>query len=114
MTDPTREEDDEALAAERTELAWGRSTLSLLVCGIAVARGFSQATGGDTRPVAGVVLLVVGGLAWAIGLPYARARARGDERGDRHVATAEELFPLALGTTLVGVAALVIELVLPR
>jgi uncharacterized membrane protein YidH (DUF202 family) len=114
VTDPRREEDDEALAAERTELAWGRSSLALLVCGVAVARGFSEATGGDTKPVAGVVLLILGGLAWAIGLPYARARAIGDERGDRHVATAQELFPLALGTSLVGLAALVIELFLPR
>lgn len=107
-------EDDEALAAERTELAWGRSTLALVVCGLAVARGFPNVTGSPAQPVAGVVVLAVGALAWLTSVPYARARARAGHTGVRHVASASELAPLAFGTVLVGVAALLIDLVLPR
>lgn len=107
-------EDDEALAAERTELAWGRSALALIVCGLAVARGFPKVTGADAHPLAGAFVLVAGSLAWLAGVPYARARARAGHDGVRHVASAGELAPLALGTVLVGVAALLVDVVLPR
>ena len=33
------------LAAERTELAWGRNSLALLGCGAAVAKGLDTVTG---------------------------------------------------------------------
>ena len=65
-------EDDEALAAERTELAWGRSALALIVCGLAVARGFPKVTGADAHPLAGAIVLAAGALAWLAGIPYAR------------------------------------------
>ena len=106
-------ERDRGLAAERTELAWGRSTLALMVCGAAVARGLPNVPGADGNLAAGLVILIVGGFAWIGGLPYARARARSSHTGIRHVATLKELAPLAIGTALVGVAALLIDLVFP-
>jgi uncharacterized membrane protein YidH (DUF202 family) len=112
-------ERDEGLAAERTELAWGRSTLSLLVCGVAVARGLPLAgdqlgDGIDAEPLAGVLVLAMGGLAWLAGLPYARARAKASHTGVRHVATSRDLAPLAFGTVMVGLAAMMLDLLLTR
>ena len=74
-------ERDEGLAAERTELAWGRSTLSLLVCGVAIGRGLPAGAGGSAHPLVGVAVLVVGGIAWlsgftVIGLAVASLRFR--------------------------------------
>lgn len=107
-------ERDEGLAAERTELAWGRSTLSLLVCGVAIGRGLPTVSGVGPHPLVGVGILAIGGLAWLAGLPYARARAKASHTGVRHVATPGELAPLALGTALVGIAALLVDVLLPR
>ena len=105
---------DGGLAAERTELAWSRSTLALLACGAALVRGFPKITGNAGHPLAGALLLALGGAIWLLGLPYARARAAASRTGQRHRATARELAPLAFGTAAVGVAAIVIDLLLPR
>jgi uncharacterized membrane protein YidH (DUF202 family) len=104
------DEEEDGLAAERTELAWGRSSLSLMVCGVAVARGITRASG---RPLVGLALLVFGAIAWVVGLPYARTRALAMRTGERHVMTARELAPLAIGTAAIGVSGLLIELLLP-
>jgi uncharacterized membrane protein YidH (DUF202 family) len=104
--DLARYERDGGLAAERTELAWGRSTLAVFVCALAVARGLPELTGVAPQPVAGLVVLGAGAVAWLAGLPYERARARAGHQGVRHVATPRELAPVAFGTVLVGVAAL--------
>jgi uncharacterized membrane protein YidH (DUF202 family) len=116
-TVPDAYERDPGLAAERTQLAWGRSTLSLLVCGVAVARGLplvgdAAGDGIDPEPLAGAAVLAMGGLAWLAGLPYARARAKASHAGQRHMVTPRELAPIAFGTVLVGVAALVLDLFL--
>ncbi len=110
----TAYERDEGLAAERTELAWGRSTLALLACGAAMVKGLPKVTGSAAHPIAGALLLGFGGLIWLLGLPYARARARAMREHQRHVATAIELAPLAFGTAAVGIAALVVDIFLPR
>jgi uncharacterized membrane protein YidH (DUF202 family) len=106
-------ERDSGLAAERTELAWGRSALALLACGAATVKGLPKVTGTAAHPLAGAVILGLGGLVWLLGLPYARARAKAAHDGLRHRVTAWELAPVALGTALVGVAGLVINLFLP-
>ncbi len=67
---------DRGLAAERTDLAWGRSTLALFACGAAVAKGVPNITDGS-RPGAGIVMLLLGGAVWLAGLPFARLRANG-------------------------------------
>lgn len=107
------DEEEDGLAAERTELAWGRSSLALMVCGVAVARGIANATDTTTRHIVGGVVLVLGALAWAAGLPYARTRALASRTGERHMVTPRELAPIAVGTAVVGVGALIIALLLP-
>ena len=102
---------DRGLAAERTDLAWGRSTLALFACGAAVAKGVPNITDGS-RPGAGIVMLLLGGAVWLAGLPFARLRANGGAR--RSVARAAELAPLAFGTAVVGAAALTLGLLFPR
>ena len=104
---PKRIDRDPGLAAERTDLAWGRSTLSLLACGAAVAKGVPSVTG-DGRPGAGLAMLALGGAVWLAGLPFARLRARNGAQ--RAVARAGELAPLAFGPAVVGVAAFMIGL----
>ena len=96
------------LAAERTELAWSRSGLSLVACGVALMRGVDKISGRSTEPMLGAALLVLGALVWASGIPLARARARGDVTGRRHPARFGELAPVALGTALVGLSGLVV------
>lgn len=106
-------ERDAGLAAERTELAWDRSALALFACGAAVIKGLHNVTGNEARPAIGVALLVLGGLVWLSGVPYARIRAQASRAGRRPAARGRELGIMALGTTLVGVAALVIALFFP-
>lgn len=101
---------DPGLAAERTDLAWGRSTLALFACGAAVAKGVPKITDGS-RPGPGIVMLLLGGAVWLAGLPFARLRANGGPR--RAVARPSELAPLAFGTAVVGVAALTLGLLFP-
>lgn len=105
---------DPGLAAERTELAWGRSALSLFACGAAVAKGGVPHLGdGTARPVVGGSLLLLGAIVWLAGLPLARQRARAAAGigGARRPARQRELLPVALGTAVVGLAALVIAAV---
>jgi uncharacterized membrane protein YidH (DUF202 family) len=112
--EPGAYERDAGLAAERTELAWGRSTLALMACGAAIAKGLPKMTGSAGHPVAGMLILGFGGLVWLAGLPYARARARASHTGQRHRATAIELAPLAFGTAAVGIAGLAVTFFLPH
>jgi len=98
---------DPGLAEERTELARSRSALALLACGAAVARGVPDPAGGG-RPAAGTALLVLGVVAWAASVPLQRARGR-----RAGAARAPELLVMAIGTALVGVAALVLAAVSP-
>lgn len=101
---------DPGLAAERTDLAWGRSTLALFACGAAVTKGVPNVTG-EGRPTAGLAMLALGGAVWLAGLPFARVRARNGAR--RAVARPSELAPLAFGTAVVGAAAFMIGLLFP-
>ncbi len=104
-------ERDPGLAAERTELAWGRSALSLFACGAAMLRGVENVTGHSVQPVVGVLVLVLGGVVWSAGVPLARQRARASVTGVRRPAQMHELLPIAVGTAIVGAAGFVIGLV---
>ncbi len=101
------------LAAERTELAWGRSSLALLGCGAAVAKGLDKVTGTTGRPLVGAVLLALGGVAWLSGLPYARVRAQATRDGRRAPVRKRELAIIAAGTAIVGAAGLVVAAFFP-
>ena len=106
-----RTPDDPADAAVRTSLAWGRSTTALFACGAAVAKGVPKVTG-TGRPVVGVAMLLLGGLVWLCGLPFARSRR--NTTGVRRPVTTLELAPLAYGTAVVGAAAFVIAAFFPN
>jgi uncharacterized membrane protein YidH (DUF202 family) len=106
-------EREPGLAAERTELAWDRSALSLFACGAAIVRGLPSVTGSAGHPVAGMAVLALGGLVWAAGLPYARIRSHATRQGRRSVARRRELLPMAAASAIVGVAAFVIAAFLP-
>jgi uncharacterized membrane protein YidH (DUF202 family) len=101
-------ERDPGLAAERTELAWGRSAMSLFACGAAVSRGLPGVTGAAGRPWLGLSLLGLGLVVWLAGVPLAAERAREGRTGRRRPARLHELRPLAWGTAVVGSAGFVI------
>jgi len=103
--------DDPGLAAERTTLAWGRSTMSLFACGAAVAKGVPRVTG-HGRPLVGISMLALGGVMWLCGLPFAKSRRAAP--GLRRLATHIELAPLAYGTAVVGAAAFVVAALFPN
>jgi len=102
---------DTGLAAERTELAWGRSSLALFACGAAIARGIPRVTGNQGRPLLGALILALGGMAWLAGVPYARTQRQAGS--DRSVVSAWAIGWFAGGTAIVGIAALVIVLFFP-
>ena len=101
---------DPGLAAERTDLAWNRSGLSLVACGAVVMRGLAV-TGLPPGDVAiGGGILALGVLTWALGWwQVHRARARGKRR-----TTAADLLPVSLGVSVVGVAAIVLVALSPN
>lgn len=96
-----------SLAAERTDLAWDRSGLSLIACGVAMLRGLGQAGLSPGHVVAGTAVLVLGVLTWFLGAWYARrSRAHRGRRTNR-----ADLRPTAVGVVLVGVVAFVVAAV---
>ncbi|MFN8028369.1 MAG: DUF202 domain-containing protein [Acidimicrobiia bacterium] len=99
------------LAGERTDLAWNRSGLALLACGIAVAKGLKFPIEEPAHAVVGVIILVLGAFTWFMGQWEARKRRRNGH--DREVATMGDLAPVAYGTAAVGVAAFVLALFFP-
>jgi uncharacterized membrane protein YidH (DUF202 family) len=94
------------LAAERTDLAWNRSGLSLLACGAAILRGINRPPLMSTNLAIGVCVLILGAITWFLGAWYAR-RSRG--RGARRTSAAD-LTPIAAGVAAVGIAAFIIAL----
>jgi uncharacterized membrane protein YidH (DUF202 family) len=100
---------DAGMAAERTDLAWSRSGLSLGVCGLIVLKGLPSVTEESSRPLAGAALLVLGGITWALG--YWSAHHRRPTAGrPRALATWADLAPAAFGTAAVGVVGLMVVL----
>ncbi len=100
---------DPGLAAERTDLAWNRSGLSLLGCGVVVLRGMARPPLTTGNVAVGAVILALGAFTWVLGSWRLRhTRARGTRR-----ATPAELLPISLGVALVGVAAFAIAAFLP-
>ena len=99
------------LAAERTDLAWNRSGLSLLACGAAVARGFTVGDPTPGRIGVGAAILVLGAFTWLLGAWQARRRSGAGLA--RVVARPRDLFPVAAGTAAVGIAAFLLGLFFP-
>jgi uncharacterized membrane protein YidH (DUF202 family) len=91
------------VAAERTDLAWHRSGLTLLGCGALILRGIRRPLStGNTA--AGVYVLLLGAIVTFLGAWYARrSRQRMGER-----TTTADLVPISLGVAFIGVAAFVV------
>jgi uncharacterized membrane protein YidH (DUF202 family) len=95
-------------ADERTDLAWNRSGLAIIACGLIVARGLTL-NGFERRDVAvGAVILGMGMVSYLLAGWHARRRLA-PGRAQRPARTAD-ILPLAMGVTTIGVAAFVLGL----
>lgn len=111
LYDEALEEDEEGLAAERTDLAWGRSGLAVMACGVAIARGLPGVGRQDPRPVVGAVVLVMAGVVWMVAVYGSRKRQRAVGEW-RPAAQLRDVGLIAIGTSAVGVAAIMLVLFL--
>ena len=101
----------EQLADERTDLAWNRSGLALIGCGLVIMRGLTV-QGLPRRDVAvGAVILGLGLASYLLAGWHARRRLA-PGRPER-AACAADLLPLAAGVTAIGLAAFVLGLLFP-
>ena len=95
------------LAAERTTLAWRRSGVSVIAVGAAVARGVPTVDAVPSRPVIGVLIAVLGGLAFAVSSRQAARRAAAID-SSRPTPRIGDLWPVTASTVLVAVGAVVV------
>jgi uncharacterized membrane protein YidH (DUF202 family) len=96
---------------ERTDLAWNRSGLAIVGCGLVVMRGLTL-NGFERSDVAvGAVILVLGFASYLLAGWQARRRLA-PGRAERP-ARAADLLPLAIGVTAIGVAAFALGLLYP-
>jgi putative membrane protein len=105
--DPSPHVHEHALPEERTELAWSRSGLALLVCFALLARHVWEGEEGAAA-VATVALLALGALGWAGGILHART-VRLHPRHAARPAPATKLRNVALGTVALAVAGVVLS-----
>lgn len=98
------------LAEERTSLAWRRSGLSIIVVGLAIARGVPTVDSVPARPGIGIAVVVLGGLAFAVSSRRAAVRANRFDDG-RPVVRLRELIPVTMATVLIALGAIVVVLV---
>ena len=111
MTEFEEESPQAGLAAERTDLAWNRSGLALLACGVVIMRGLALSHLSAAHVAVGAVVLALGGGVWALGGIQARRRSLAVHARQR--AEAIDLLPIAIGTAAVGVAAFTLGLFFP-
>jgi putative membrane protein len=109
MTEFEEESPEPGLAAERTDLAWNRSGLSLLACGVAITRGLALPRLSTAHVAVGAVVLVLGGAVWALGAIQARRRSRLGHA--REPADARDLLPIAIAA--VGITAFMLAAFFP-
>ena len=99
------------LADERTDLAWNRSGLAIIGCGLVVMRGFTL-QGLPPRDVAvGAVIFGLGMASYFLAAWHARHRLSPDRI--EQPARRADLWPLAFGVTTIGLAAFVLGLFFP-
>jgi putative membrane protein len=101
--------DDPGLAADRTTLAWRRSGISVIAVGVAVARGIPTVDAVPSRPVAGLVIVALGALAF--GVSSRQAARRGAHPGTaRPTAGLADLWPVTAATVLAALGAIAVVL----
>ena len=92
-------------ASERTTLAWDRSGLSFIVTGFTMVRGVHGLI--PSRPLAGSIVLALGLAVW--GLFTWTASRRRAQTFAASPARLTDIAPLAVGTIVIGLAAVAIE-----
>ena len=95
---------DPGLAAERTDLAWSRSGLSLVAFGALILRGIGRSPLSSPNIAIGVSVLALGACVSLVGAWHAKGARR--RRG--RVTTMSDLAPVSFGVAAIGVVALVI------
>jgi len=117
-SEPTRGVDgdwDEGLAPERTQLAWGRTGLAVVVAvGVLARRAWTERGSTSTTTLAALGLAVVGAgaLAWMAGM---RGSRQLEEAGRPHGLHGRRAFALISGgTVLLAVGGLVFDLLVHR
>ena len=98
-------------AAARTELAWNRSGLALVACGLLIMRGLTLTNFSRTDVAVGAVILGLGVVSYVVAAWHARRRLAPD-RAFR-AASRSDLLPLAMSVTAIGLAAFVLGLLFP-
>jgi uncharacterized membrane protein YidH (DUF202 family) len=96
-------------AEQRTTLAWGRSSLALLACGVAVLKGVPRLADPGGRPVVGGVIVALAAVAALVGQWQERARRRGVLSG-RGVIDRRVVRRVAIANGVVGLAAFALVL----
>ena len=98
-------------ADERTDLAWNRSGLALIACGLVIMRGLTLQNLSHTDVAVGAVILGLGVVSYVVAAWQARRRLAPD-RAVR-AASASDLLPVAISVTAIGLAAFVVGLLFP-
>jgi uncharacterized membrane protein YidH (DUF202 family) len=95
-------------ASDRTVLAWRRSGLALVACGVAMVKGIGHVNT-TRRAVAGGIVIALGLAVWALYVWIARRRARADLLDPPQPARFQDMAAVALSTAFIGVVCLVID-----
>jgi uncharacterized membrane protein YidH (DUF202 family) len=98
-------------ADERTDMAWNRSGLAIVACGIVVGRGLTL-NGFERSDVAiGGIILGLGVMSYLLAGWQARRRLAPDRIARE--ARPSDLLPLAVGVTIIGTAAFLLGMLFP-
>ena len=95
----------DSLAAERTSLAWNRSSLALFACGAAVLKGVPKLNEPGGRPIVGGVIVVLAVVASLAASWEERSRRRAVAAG-AGVIEVNVVRRVAFANGVIGVAAL--------
>ena len=96
-------------ASERTTLAWERSGLSFIVTGFTMVRGVQGLI--PSRPLAGSIVLALGLAVWGLFTWTASRRGAEALAAMPRPARLTDIAPLAVGTVVIGLAAVAIAVV---
>jgi uncharacterized membrane protein YidH (DUF202 family) len=99
------------LADERTDMAWNRSGLAILGCGLVVMRGLTLHGFPPAQVAVGAVILGLGVFSYLLAGWHARHRLS-DDRIETP-ARPDDLLPVAVGVAIIGIAAFVLGLLFP-
>jgi uncharacterized membrane protein YidH (DUF202 family) len=101
----------ELSADERTDLAWNRSGLAIVACGIVVGRGLTLNHFERSDVAVGGVILGLGLASYLLAGWQARRRLAPGRVA--RAARSSDLLPLAIGVAVIGVAAFTLGLLFP-